>query len=140
MKRFLLTLAFLSVLPAQPYSAPLTWTWTGRVHPELDWYTISTDNFNVHYHQELDEIARQGAIIAENVLPTLLKQCRPHSRWAVWRWQRSLKKPALFLKKHRNFQKRMMARTNIGQTLRTGCWSCCLPLRKSNDFFLCNVE
>jgi len=74
MKRFLLTLAFLSVLPAQPYSAPLTWTWTGRVHPELDWYTISTDNFNVHYHQELDEIARQGAIIAENVLPTLLKQ------------------------------------------------------------------
>ncbi|MCS5661293.1 MAG: hypothetical protein NZ842_12915, partial [Dehalococcoidia bacterium] len=74
MKKLFISLVFLSVVYAQPLRAPLTWAWTGRVHPELDWYTISTDNFNVHYHQDLEEIARRGALIAENVLPTLLKQ------------------------------------------------------------------
>ena len=74
MKKLFISLVFLSVVYAQPLRAPLTWAWTGRVHPELDWYTISTDNFNVHYHQDLEEIARRGAVIAENVLPTLLKQ------------------------------------------------------------------
>ena len=54
--------------------APLTWQWTGRVHPELKWNTIQTENFNVHYHQGIEDIAKQGASIAEQVRPTLLKQ------------------------------------------------------------------
>ena len=29
------------------------------------WYTIKTDNFNVHYHKEIEEIALSGANIAE---------------------------------------------------------------------------
>ncbi|MBH31184.1 MAG: hypothetical protein CMG71_04235 [Candidatus Marinimicrobia bacterium] len=74
MKRYLVTLILFSGLYAQPYRAPLTWAWTGRVHPELEWFTISTDNFNVHYHDGLEEVARRGATIAENSLPTLLTQ------------------------------------------------------------------
>ncbi|HIB72089.1 MAG TPA: hypothetical protein EYO34_11305, partial [Candidatus Marinimicrobia bacterium] len=74
MKLLLFKLILISTIFAQPFRAPLTWAWTGRVHPELDWYTISTENFNVHYHQDLEEIARRGAVIAEDVLPTLLKQ------------------------------------------------------------------
>ncbi len=74
MNRLLLTFSLLSTLCAQPFRAPLTWTWTGRVHPELEWSTITTENFNVHYHNGLEEIARQGARISENALPTLLKQ------------------------------------------------------------------
>ena len=74
MKKLFVFIVFLSAVCAQPFRAPLTWAWTGRVHPELEWYTISTDNFNVHYHQDLEEIARRGAVIAEDVLPTLLKQ------------------------------------------------------------------
>ena len=47
---------------------------TNRVHPELEWKTISTENFNIHYHQGIEDIARDGAKISEHVLPTLLKQ------------------------------------------------------------------
>ena len=35
---------------------------------------IKTDNFNVHYHEEIEKIALSSANIAEQVLPTLLKQ------------------------------------------------------------------
>ena len=59
MKKLFISLVFLSGVCAQTFRAPLTWAWTGRVHPELDWYTISTDNFNVHYHQDLEDIARR---------------------------------------------------------------------------------
>lgn len=51
-----------------------TWIWSGRVHPELKWTTISTKHFNIHYHQGIEEIARKGASIAEQVRSTLLKQ------------------------------------------------------------------
>ena len=51
-----------------------TWQWTGRVHPELKWSTIVTENFNIHYHQGIEEIAKQGASIAEQVRPVLMKQ------------------------------------------------------------------
>ena len=64
---FLLTL--LSFLSAQG-----TWLWSNRVHPELRWETISTKNYNVHYHQGIETIAEEGAVIAERVHPTLLKQ------------------------------------------------------------------
>ncbi len=53
-----------------------TWQWTGRVHSELKWSTITTENFNIHYHQGIEDIARQGASIAEQVRPILLKQVR----------------------------------------------------------------
>jgi hypothetical protein len=51
-----------------------TWLWTGRVHSELEWTTIQTENFNVHYHNGIEEIAAKGAAIAEQAYPVLLKQ------------------------------------------------------------------
>lgn len=51
-----------------------TWQWTGRVHPELKWSTIATEHFNIHYHQGIEDIAKQGASIAEQVRPVLMKQ------------------------------------------------------------------
>lgn len=51
-----------------------TWQWSGRVHPELEWHTLETDHFNIHYHSGLDSIARQGAAIAEQARPTLMEQ------------------------------------------------------------------
>ena len=47
---------------------------SGRAHPELKWQTISTKHFNVHYHQGIEKIANEGAILAEHYLPTLLTQ------------------------------------------------------------------
>tara|TARA_Y100000588_G_scaffold66156_1_gene66483 strand:- start:8 stop:2914 length:2907 start_codon:yes stop_codon:yes gene_type:complete len=47
---------------------------SGRTHSELDWYTIETENFNVHYHLEIEKIAKAGANISEQVLPILMKQ------------------------------------------------------------------
>ena len=47
---------------------------SGRAHPELKWQTISTKHFNVHYHQGIEDIANEGAILAEHYLPTLLTQ------------------------------------------------------------------
>ncbi|MBF88139.1 MAG: hypothetical protein CMG75_00500 [Candidatus Marinimicrobia bacterium] len=74
MKQLYLSFFIVSGLFSQPYHAPLTWSWTGRVHPELEWYTISTENFNIHYHSGIEKIARKGATISENVLPILLQQ------------------------------------------------------------------
>ncbi len=53
---------------------PLTWQWTGRVHSELNWKTIETEHYRVHYHQGLDSIAVAGASIAELAHPVLLQQ------------------------------------------------------------------
>ena len=52
----------------------MTWLMSDRVHSEFNWYTIKTDNFNVHYHEEIESIAIAGANIAEQVLPILLQQ------------------------------------------------------------------
>lgn len=51
-----------------------TWMWTNRTHPELTWQTIETEHFNIHYHNGIEEIARQGASISEQVWPILLEQ------------------------------------------------------------------
>ena len=51
-----------------------TWMWNNRTHGELKWTTIETEHFNIHYHQNLDKIALQGASIAEQIRPTLMKQ------------------------------------------------------------------
>jgi hypothetical protein len=55
-------------------SAQNTAMFSGRAHPELKWNTISTKHFNVHYHQGIEEIANEGAILAEHYRPTLLVQ------------------------------------------------------------------
>ena len=44
-----------------------TWMWNNRTHGELKWTTIETEHFNIHYHQNLDKIALQGASIAEQI-------------------------------------------------------------------------
>tara|TARA_B100002051_G_C16737023_1_gene641845 strand:- start:96 stop:3029 length:2934 start_codon:yes stop_codon:yes gene_type:complete len=50
------------------------WMWNNRTHGELNWTTIETENFNIHYHQGLRDIAIQGASLAEQIRPTLMKQ------------------------------------------------------------------
>ena len=57
-------------------SAQNTAMFSGRAHPELKWKTISTKHFNVHYHQGIEEIANEGAILAEHYYPTLLAQIK----------------------------------------------------------------
>ena len=51
-----------------------SWMMNNRTHGELHWTTIETDNFNIHYHQGLRDIAFKGASIAEQIRPILLKQ------------------------------------------------------------------
>ena len=50
------------------------WMMSNRTHPELDWRTIKTENFNIHYHEDIYEIALKGANIAEKVRPILMEQ------------------------------------------------------------------
>ena len=50
------------------------WMMSGRSHPELKWHTMETDHFDIHYHESIREIAVQGASIAEQVRPMLMKQ------------------------------------------------------------------
>lgn len=50
------------------------WMMSGRVHPELEWKTIKSEHFNIHYHNGIEKIAQQGASIAEQVRPTLMEQ------------------------------------------------------------------
>ncbi len=40
-------------------------------HPELEWYTIETENFLVHYHNGTERTAREVATIAEYIHPTI---------------------------------------------------------------------
>lgn len=40
---------------------------TGANHPELHWRTLRTAHFNIHYHQGLEQTARDCADIAEQV-------------------------------------------------------------------------
>ncbi|MBC8312373.1 MAG: PD40 domain-containing protein [Candidatus Marinimicrobia bacterium] len=50
------------------------WQMTGQVHSELNWKTIQTEHYRVHYHDGIEAIAQQGASIAEQVHPILIKQ------------------------------------------------------------------
>lgn len=67
---------FLILIATKIYSQVGTWAFSMRTHPELEWHTIQTKNFNIHYHNGIEEIAKQGAAIAEHVMPTLLKQLK----------------------------------------------------------------
>jgi len=66
---FIITLFFINSLMATG-----AWMFTGRTHPELKWHTIETDHFDVHYHEEIRDIAVKGASIAEQVRPILMEQ------------------------------------------------------------------
>ncbi|MEE8437708.1 MAG: hypothetical protein V3S22_05155, partial [Candidatus Neomarinimicrobiota bacterium] len=67
--KFCLAVLFSNVIFSQS-----TWIYSGRVHPELNWSTLETANFNIHYHQGLENMALKGAAIAEQVRPVLLQQ------------------------------------------------------------------
>ena len=69
MKKLFILLSLFTAINAQS-----TWAYSNRVHPELEWQTISTKHFNVHYHQGIEDIAKRGAILAEHYRPTLLAQ------------------------------------------------------------------
>ena len=66
--------SILLVLTTSLLQATGAWMFTGRTHPELKWHTIETEHYDVHYHEEIREIAVQGASIAEQVRPILMKQ------------------------------------------------------------------
>lgn len=38
-------------------------------HPEIDWKTIETDHFSVHFYDGTEQSAREGAYIAEQIYP-----------------------------------------------------------------------
>ena len=70
MKRIILVyLISISIL-----NATGAWMMSQRSHGELKWNTISTDHFDVHYHQEIRDIALKGASIAEQIRPILIEQ------------------------------------------------------------------
>ena len=51
-------------------------------HPELDWYTIETDHFIVHYHDDTRRSAQEAAVVAERIYGPLteLYQYEPDSK------------------------------------------------------------
>ncbi len=68
-----LPLVLLILLPLNAW-AQGTWVWTNRVHSELEWHTLETEHFNVHYHAGIEELARVGADWAEQIRSTLMAQ------------------------------------------------------------------
>ena len=70
MKFFLLLFLFVFTT----LQATGAWMMSGRTHPELKWRTLETEHFDVHYHEGIRDIAVQGASIAEQIRPTLMKQ------------------------------------------------------------------
>ena len=70
MKKIILTLIF----STQLFSQLGPWESSGRTHPELKWFTLETENFKIHYHNGIEDLAKEGAKIAEYVLPKLLQQ------------------------------------------------------------------
>jgi Tol biopolymer transport system component len=63
-----------ALLLTQTITAQNMWLWNQRTHPELEWQTLETDHFNIHYHQGLEKIARKGALIAEQSYQPIMDQ------------------------------------------------------------------
>ena len=40
-------------------------------HPELDWETIETDHFKIHFYSETEQSARLGAYIADSIFTSV---------------------------------------------------------------------
>ena len=68
-KVLLFILLLLNIVYAQG-----AWMFSNRTHPELSWETIKTENFNIHYHDDIYDIALKGANMAEKLRPILMKQ------------------------------------------------------------------
>ena len=66
LKLFLMIFSFLNAMG--------TWIFNNRSHGELKWSTIQTENFDVHYHEGIRDIAVSGASMAEQIRPVLMKQ------------------------------------------------------------------
>ena len=49
------------------------WMMSQRSHGELKWNTISTDHFDIHYHDGIKDIAVKGSSIAEQIRPVLIQ-------------------------------------------------------------------
>tara|TARA_B100001250_G_scaffold414370_1_gene452287 strand:- start:6049 stop:8958 length:2910 start_codon:yes stop_codon:yes gene_type:complete len=62
------------ILATSLLQATGAWMMSGRTHPELNWHTIETDHFDVHYHEGIRDIAVKGASIAEQIRPILMEQ------------------------------------------------------------------
>ena len=45
-----------------------------RTHPELDWFTMETEHFNIHYHQGIEDFAQRGARVAEQIYQPVMDQ------------------------------------------------------------------
>lgn len=43
----------------------------GYSHPELDWYSIKTEHFEIHYHEGAERTARVTAQVAEDIYPPI---------------------------------------------------------------------
>ena len=55
-------------------SATGAWMMNQRTHSEIKWKTLKTENFDIHYYEKIKKIAYQGATIAEQIRPVLMKQ------------------------------------------------------------------
>lgn len=40
-------------------------------HPELNWHTIETEHYYIHFHDETEWTAREGAEVAEKIYPSI---------------------------------------------------------------------
>ena len=51
-------------------------------HPELNWQTIETSHFKIHFYSETEQSAREGANVAEQIYPfiTELYQYEPFDK------------------------------------------------------------
>jgi len=51
-------------------------------HPELNWHSIETDHFKIHFHDETEQTAREAATVAETIYPhvTALYEYEPPSK------------------------------------------------------------
>jgi hypothetical protein len=51
-------------------------------HPELNWHSFETEHFQIHFHDETEQSAREAAVVAENIYPhvTSLYEYEPPSK------------------------------------------------------------
>ena len=42
-------------------------------HPEINWRTFETDNFQIHFYESTEGTAREGAFVAEKIYPFIIK-------------------------------------------------------------------
>ena len=54
-------------------------------HEDLNWHTLETENFLIHFHDETERSARETAIIAEKIYPYLtdLYEYKPSNKTAI---------------------------------------------------------